>query len=308
MKEGRRMSEERVAEILKRLQIKSRDELKELHLKIFNSVPFFDVELATHCNNNCGICPRDKISRPKGIMEPQVFENLSKWYPSNSNVMFCGMGEPLLNPNLIEYIKINKKRELITNITTNGILLTKSKIDELVESGIDLIQISVNATSQKILDKISPKVNFEKLHHNLQYLSSVKPDNLDVQLTYIKQSQNFEEYDKVQTLANKLNFSFFSRIMHSRGGFLYNPESFSDIQGCGLFIKSTFITWEGDILACCQDLTGTTKLGNIRNLTYSELINKKEQFINEDEWFPMCKNCDDLFSRYLFLDNPHYLD
>jgi MoaA/NifB/PqqE/SkfB family radical SAM enzyme len=52
-------------------------------------------------------------------------------------------GEPLLNKEVIDIIKTIKQRKLLCGIITNGLLL-KHKIDELLKSGLDEIQVSLH--------------------------------------------------------------------------------------------------------------------------------------------------------------------
>lgn len=72
---------------------------------------------------------------------------------------------------------------------------------------------------------------------------------------------------------------------------------------CGLFPKINFITWNGDILACCQDLDGSTKIGNIKDLSLKQLAIEKYEMIIEGSWFNICKHCDDEFRTILFENN-----
>ncbi len=287
---------------------KGKNELKKLHLDIFNTKPLFDVELSTLCNIKCNICPREKITRKMGIMTDDTFDILAHWIPDGCNLMLCGLGEPLMNPKVPHFIKKIKKRNIKTAITTNGLMLTPQIVDELLDSKIDMIQISVNGFSQKTYDKICSKANFNTLIENLKSLSNESSKSLKKQITVIEQNENEKDLPKLKQFANENGFSFFLRRTHSRGGYLYKPEQYVNFDGCGLFIKAAFITWEGNVLSCCQDLSGENCLGNIKNIKYEDLIEQKKIFIENYKWFEICRNCDDLFSRYVLLANPSCVD
>jgi MoaA/NifB/PqqE/SkfB family radical SAM enzyme len=68
------------------------------------------------------------------------------------------MTEPLLTPNIREYIKEIKKGSHDVNITTNGYLLPE-KAQELIESGLDSIQVSIDGP-RRINDWIRGKKGF----------------------------------------------------------------------------------------------------------------------------------------------------
>ena len=243
-----------------------------------------------------------------GVMPEHIADKLSHWIPENCNLMICGLGEPLINPHISTIIKKIKRKNINTAITTNGLLLTPQKIEELIESNIDMIQISVNGFSQGTYDKICPNFNFQLLLNNLQYLSKVCPSELFVQLAFVKQETNSRDLIKLKEFSNECNFSFFTRKTHSRGGYYYKPKEKISFKGCGLFIKSTFIAWNGDILACCHDLEGKIKLGNILNISYEQLNEVKKKIIKNYKGFNICNSCDDFFSRYVLLDNPKIVD
>jgi len=70
-------------------------------------------------------------------------------------ISFTG-GEPLLWPHLSKAITICTKKSIITEITTNGSLLSRPRIDELASAGLDYMIVSIdsvgkNTQSQKSL-------------------------------------------------------------------------------------------------------------------------------------------------------------
>ncbi|MHA1149570.1 MAG: radical SAM/SPASM domain-containing protein [Promethearchaeota archaeon] len=302
------MMEEDLDDIIGNLNGTSEDRLKELHKNIFSTKPLFDVELSTFCNANCRICPREKISRMMGNMTESTIDILYEWLPEDCNLMFCGLGEPLLNPKVIEIIKKIEKKKINIAITTNGLQLTPGRIEQLLNSNIDMIQISVNGFSQDTYDKICPHFDFNLLKKNLDYLSNTRSKRTLIQLAFVKQANNEMDLIKLKDFSKKNKFSFFVRKSHSRGGYFYKPNEKISFKGCGLFIKASFITWNGDILACCHDLEGKTRLGNITDISYNQLKEIKMKYIEKYDWFNICQYCDDLFSRYVLLDNPRIID
>ncbi|MFH0874944.1 MAG: SPASM domain-containing protein [archaeon] len=59
------------------------------------------------------------------------------------NISFHILGEPLLYPKLNEAIKYVKEKGLIAEITSNGSLLTKNKLETLIKLNLDEIVLSI---------------------------------------------------------------------------------------------------------------------------------------------------------------------
>ena len=275
--------------------------IKQREIELLYSEPVFDLELSSRCNINCIMCPRAKLKRKHEIMSLDLIKTLIDWLPDNAKAMLCGLGEPLLNNYIFFLISSLRKRNIEVGVTTNGLLLTENNVAMLLDSGINLIQISFNGSTEKIYSSIMKNSSFITVIQNLQYLSKVKTADTIVKLATTVQEENRSDIENIQTLAAKLDFKIFLRNRHSRGGLLEAGDCQSNnLPGCGIFPKVTFVTANGDILSCCQDLAGQFVLGNIKQHTFTEVLKAKELAINKDHWFPICKHCDDEY-RYLLL-------
>ena len=278
------------------------------YMAILKSKPFFEVELTNYCNIECKMCPRSKLFREKGYMDPKLFAVLLNWLPHDVNLMFSGLGEPLLNIHLCEYIKMLNKKNIHVGITTNGNLLSTSRIDELLDANIKMIQVSLNCFQEDKYKMFMQGGDFKKVIANLEYLSHIRPADLIIQISILNQLIDEKSKKQLIKFAEKRRISIFFKNIHSRGGnldleFMNGPAIRQEDEVCGLFPKINFITWKGDILACCQDLDGNTKIGNIKDLSLDELTVEKYNTICEGSWFDICKYCDDEFRTILFDDN-----
>jgi Predicted Fe-S oxidoreductases len=115
---------------------------------------------------------------------------LIDWLPNNAQAMLCGLGEPLLNNHIFFLIASLKKRGIVVGITTNGLLLTENNIDTLINIGVDLIQVSLNGSTEEIYNTIMRNGSFETVNKNLRYLAKNKTASLTVKLTVTVQDQN----------------------------------------------------------------------------------------------------------------------
>jgi len=301
------MLKSEIEEIKKKLAEYKKNKLFQIHKSILNTKILFDVELTNHCNLECIMCPRNQILRPKGIMEPNTFNKLSKWLPNKVNVMFSGMGEPLLNPYITSYIRTLKKKGIYVGITSNGLLLNDKKALELIDAGIDFIQVSLHGLSEPVYDSIVKGGNLNLLIKNLEFLSKINKNHLTIQLSVVEQESNKKEIFSIKKFAEKLGFTYFPRRIHTRGGHLArNPSVKGEIRGCGILAKVMYIAWDGSILACCHDLHGERNFGNIRSVSFKKIIELKKETILKDDWLTICPFCDDDY-RYLLLIHPEII-
>ena len=115
--------------------------------KMENTIRKLYIEASSRCNMHCKMCFRHSwIGESFGDFNPQVFIQLLEdpAFVPVETVFFGGMGEPLIHPGLAEMVGLaascGKKVELITN----GTLLRKRLIQDLIAAGIDRIWISVD--------------------------------------------------------------------------------------------------------------------------------------------------------------------
>jgi len=80
------------------------------------------IEVNQICNLNCEYCFYNDHGRYKEQMTLSMFNDVLKNKPKN---IFITGGEPFLNPNIIEMIKLAKSKNIKCSIFTNGIILLK---------------------------------------------------------------------------------------------------------------------------------------------------------------------------------------
>lgn len=108
------------------------------------------VEVTTDCKLSCQICPKQS---PNYHQEPlnmgfEVFKNLETLFPKVKSLVLSGFGEPLMHPNIIDFITFARRRmsrNSSIGIQTNGVLLDEKILKELTLAGLDRICISIDS-------------------------------------------------------------------------------------------------------------------------------------------------------------------
>ena len=110
------------------------------------------VEVTTLCNLQCGMCVKQNGTGgiPEGTMSMETFERLAPAFPHLESLVLNGIGEPLLHPQLEEFI--SRARDLLpekawVGFQSNGMLLTDERAASLVDAGLDRICISLDTVS-----------------------------------------------------------------------------------------------------------------------------------------------------------------
>ena len=109
-------------------------------------------EVTNHCNFNCDFCPSHESGRPRQHMDFALFEkgidDIAREHITG-HVGFHVLGEPLIYPRLIDAIRYSHSRGLDTSINTNGSLLTSEAGSQLIDAGLDHLNISLQTLGER---------------------------------------------------------------------------------------------------------------------------------------------------------------
>ena len=278
------------------------------NLALLDMPPLFDLELASACNIVCRFCPRGEMNRAAGLMSEQTFSAVQRFFPPDAVIMISGLGDALLHPQLAPWVGNLTSAGHSCCVITNGVALTPQRQDALFAAGIAQIQVSVHSLRPDTARKIVPRGARPGLvRQHLERLAASRPDSLRVRLNFVETPENEPDRAEVAALAEELGFDFFYRREHTRAGSL-NGGRVEHASGCGIFAAVTFVSSDGDVLPCVNDVPGENGLGNVRELTWGEVLAWKVRVINEGRWFSMCSRCDDDYRWVLLaqggLDEP----
>jgi MoaA/NifB/PqqE/SkfB family radical SAM enzyme len=262
-----------------------------------------DIELSGFCNANCRFCPREKMTREKTLMSPGCFETLlrelSEIHPDGpGQIYFCGLGEPLLNRNLCSFSDIANEvfPDSLVIVVSNGIALNRELCDAMLTSGIYAFSCSMQSIHREKYEAATGGGQYDAVMYWMRYLAEKRWETgLQVTVTYVRTTQTDEELSEYYAYWNSLGIKVGENRLHSRGGNLYRegrPQG-RMVRRCSLFETRLFVAANGDVLACCQDLDGASRLGTIGAEPLSTILQRKKSRIAEGILYPMCAGCDD---------------
>lgn len=126
------------------------------------------------------------------MMELSVFEQAAmslKNFPRKiKNVVFSLVGEPTMNPDLPAMIACLKRLGVAKEITmfTNGILLTPELGEELIDSGLTRLRVSIEGVRDRRYEELcGVKVQYQKIVENIADFYAYKTKNAQNRCLYL---------------------------------------------------------------------------------------------------------------------------
>jgi hypothetical protein len=260
-----------------------------------------DLELTNLCENRCAVCPREALVRPRGVMDPQTFSEIARALgEQKSLVSFSGMGDPLLHPLLFDFCRELKGRGADVYVLANvGSLARYADPESLVLAGPNSIAVSFPSSRKEVFHRLCPGVSFEQALEATRTLIRLARGRVSIRVSGIRTRINTDEGADFVRFWKTEGVRADLADCHSRGGNLVDSDLYIPCNvglpsgRCGLFAFHTFVTWQGDVLACCHDLAGETRLGNLLEEGPEEIGKRKAEILKEGRMFELCSRCDE---------------
>jgi len=155
------------------------------------------------CNAKCEFCDIWKQSEKTNAKLEDVEQNLIAGRKLGAKFVDFTGGEPLLNQNLPEFLKIAKNLGFITSITTNALLFEKYA-EKLAGKGdsrpsVDLLHFSIDGT-REINDKIHGVKTFDAVMKSIEI---AKKHKLYPDLLFTYTDENIDCVPEIQKIAVK---------------------------------------------------------------------------------------------------------
>jgi MoaA/NifB/PqqE/SkfB family radical SAM enzyme len=139
----------------------------------------------------------------------------------------AGEGEPFASKVYLDLLERINQRDfpvLKLNILTNGLLLTPTMWENFknIHYAINSINVSIDAATGSLYEKIRRGGTFGKLLNNLEFLARLRKENKIASLTirFVVYSENFHEIIKFVKLGQEINCDLvFFQLIVKFGGF-----------------------------------------------------------------------------------------
>ena len=277
------------------------------------------LDITEVCNLACIHCahPQFKESNvyAKAMLDPELNTKMVKEVAKYGRqitkyIRYTSNGEPLVHPKSYEMINyaIDYSDTKVT-LTTNGTLLNEKKMLKLLNSGLHMIDISIDAVNASTYSKIRVNGDFNKTKSNvLKLINLIEKSTYKTKLIVsfveqelnLKQSDEFRDYWTEQGVKDVV-----IRKLHTNSGSNYNSNIYKKNEviarrPCLYPWERVVLTAKGNLNFCPTDWFGKANICNYRETTikdlwhstfYNQLRNKHicNKYLNSD----ICKNCPD---------------
>ena len=301
------------------------------------------IEPSSLCNFRCLQCfqhlkeesyfTRTRMNMPLSRFE-KILSQLKNWQGPKLKVLKLSLyGEPLMNPDFCEMVRMAKAADVAERIetTSNVSMLTAEKAEKLVEAQLDYLRVSIYGAGEERHKKVtSSSFTPEMIRNNLfTLLAERKKADSSKPFIGAKMLDSFEE-------ENRLFMEYFKDAADEL--YLDKPHGWikvenSDFLGeyygedlekakrmveedshtasvCPMAFTTMAVRANGDVSPCCVDFAGGTNLGNIEEKSLQELWEGEEFFSFQKMQLERrknenlsCKNCSICTSSHYTRDN-----
>ena len=168
----------------------------------------FQVEPAIACNLKCVMCPWREMAKKaedRGIMTPAVWQAIRPYLDRVQSVDFTGGGEPLLQPELAEWIADASKAGCETGFLSNGLLLTEEKLKKILDAGINWMCISMDGADAETYNKIRIGSNFDRVCENVANIARLRTGKIPkTMINFVLMDLNSHQMEEMVQLAARL--------------------------------------------------------------------------------------------------------
>lgn len=298
------------------------------HFKKTNAIglPYAaSIEPTTACNLACPECPSGlkQFTRPTGKLSHELHETMLESLGKQLfYINYYFQGEPFIHPDFLGLIRTAKKHNIYTATSTNAHFLTPKKAEEVVESGLDRLIISIDGVTQEIYEQYRKEGKLSKVIEGAKNMveakKKLKSKTPHLIFQFLVVAPNEHQIDKVFELGKEMGIDEvrlktaqfynykngnplmpknekYARYKRMKDGSykIKNPLN----NECWRMWSSTVLTWDGKVVPCCFDKDAKHVLGDVSKTPFKTIWKnriyqnfRKMVFTNRAQ-IDICKNC-----------------
>lgn len=271
-----------------------------------------NIEPTNFCNQKCLFCPRGEMERDQGNMKLDLFRKIVDDCEGHKvKIWLQFMGEPFLNPALIEMVEYaHKKNVSQVGLSTNASYLNAKNISLLLDSPLDRLELSLDAVDKDYFIHMRGIDEFDKVRTNMMnFLRQKKERGKTKPVTSVQFMRTTENQanrqqvidfwkphlmqDDFIMMIDEVPFLGYER--HNKHQEPLKTKPRDSRPPCDWLWKYAVILWNGDVALCVSDYDGTEILGNVNSESLTDIWNGKKvgelRGYHTERRFDKIKNC-----------------
>lgn len=310
------------AKIKPRIQLDKREPL-------FSAIPLSSpwvifVDPSDLCNFRCKFCPTGDINlmkksnRALKIMDfnlyKKIVDDISGLDKQIKVLRLYKDGEPLLNPNFAKMVKYAKMKGCAEKIdtTTNASLLNPKRNLEIINAGLDRINISIEGVNaEQYLDFSGYKIDFDRFVDNITHFYDNRNGCemiLKINGDVISENDKLKFYEIFGDITDGIFIEhamncwndFDMKDVKQNEDFGIYGQPIKEVDICPYIFYSFSINSDGLASACFLDWNRKLIIGDVKKQTVYDIWNgiiTSYQLMNLDgdrKLLPICESCSQL--------------
>lgn len=250
--------------------------------RIVDSFPIhLDIEATNACNLKCSMCPRTEMVKAGTFWEIQMFDfdtykSLIDDGMQNGlcSVKYNYLGEPMLNPRLVEMIEYAKRAGVLDAMfNTNAMRLDDELSRHLIASGLDKLFFSFDSPYCEKYNHIRVGADYNKTLGNIRRFMEIRNEmgliKPFTRISMVRMKENEDEWEDFRELFEPIvdAVAYVDYLDHAGQN---NPERMVVPLGsrnskfcCPQLWQRMFVHPDGVVTVCCVDAERTLQVGNI---------------------------------------------
>ena len=258
------------------------------------------------CNLRCPLCPTgQRVPVARGTMSMGTFTQIiDQLFPYVRYLGLYYLGEPLLCEHLPQMIRYARHHKIKVFVSSNLNILDNKQADDLIESKLDYLIVSLDGTSQESYEKYRVGGDCKKVIENIRLLIDKKNEKKSPYPRLVIQPvvfrHNEDEVPKLHALADHLGVKISIR-QGALGGKGQSPPVTKDSllaekwlspnkkyhkeydylsdkpylrnDPCYFLWKAVTINWDGSVFPCCWIYDSRHSFGNILKENFETIWN-----------------------------------
>ena len=240
------------------------------------------IELTNLCNLRCKLCPTPTTRAVTGYADDATVLAALTYTAPGTHFSFHRLGEPLMHPKLLDYVRWTRERGVTPLVSTNGLLLTQAILEALIEAGTGNLQITFHTSASVKAYALAARHLLK--HPHLQQQIELVGNALSHQTEVPKWLDHHRVTpDERRFIRDVKSHNWAGNVPGTRVNFKDDVVARRQKRCYYINHNVASVRWDGTVVGCCFDSENDNVIGHIQD--YPKLAHKPLEY-------RLCRTCD----------------
>ena len=182
------------------------------------------------CNFRCPFCHNSDVvyNKTEGVSEEELFEFLASRKGKLDGVCITG-GEPLLQPDIVEFMQKIRKLGFLIKLDTNGSMY--DKLVAIVNEGLcDYVAMDVKSSPNGYNIACGGMVNVDNVLKSIAFLIGQNKIDYEFRTTVVKELHSKQDFEEIASLLKGCKRYFLQQYKHSHKVIKEGYSAYSEVE------------------------------------------------------------------------------